>query len=147
MTESDFIELNKNKSLPEIALQLSKTDLNKEFILSQINGVQKAKSKLPEFYNTQHIIYPTKLSLEQCSSEKTGIYKSKLIKGKSLVDLTGGFGIDSFYFSKEFKQVTHIEQKSELSAIAKHNFKLLKANNIKTFNTTAEDFIKLLKKK
>ncbi len=146
MTESEFIKLNKNKSLPEIALQLSKTSFDKEFILAQINGIQKAKNKLPEFYNTPDIIYPPKLSMEQCSSEKTGHYKSQLVNGESLVDLTGGFGIDSFYFSKEFNQVTHIEQNAELSEIAKNNFKLLKANNISTINSTAEKYIKNITK-
>jgi 16S rRNA G966 N2-methylase RsmD len=141
MNESEFIEQNKNKPLPEIALLLSKTDLDKEFILSQINGTQKAKNKLPEYYNTQDIIYPSKLSLEQCSSEKTGLYKSKIIKGESLIDLTGGFGIDSFYFSKEFKTIIHIEQNTLLSELAKKNFKLLKANNIESINATAEEFI------
>tara|TARA_B100000809_G_scaffold96463_1_gene95016 strand:+ start:9450 stop:10604 length:1155 start_codon:yes stop_codon:yes gene_type:complete len=147
MDESKFIELNKNKSLPEIALHLSKTDFDKDFILAQINGIQKAKTKLPEFYNTENIIYPTKLSMEQCSSEKTGIYKSHIINGESLIDLTGGFGIDSFYFSKIYKQVIHIEQNKELSKIAKNNFNLLKADNIKTINSTAEEFIQMNKKK
>ncbi len=147
MEEKQFIELYKNKPLPEIALQISKTSLDKDFILSQINGIQKAKNKLPEFYKTSNIIYPSKLSMEQSSSEKTGIYKSKIIKGASLIDLTGGFGIDSFYFSKEFKTVIHIEQNSELSLIVKNNLKLLKAKNIKTVNCTAEEFIKTTKEK
>lgn len=147
MTEADFIELNKNNSLPEIALQLSKTALDKDFVLSQINGFQKAKNKLPEFYNTQSIIYPPKLSIEQCSSEKTGIYKSNLIKGDSLIDLTGGFGIDSFYFSKQFKQVTYVEQNKELFNVVRGNFKNLKANNIELLNCSAEDFLETTSKK
>ncbi|MDG1476541.1 MAG: RsmD family RNA methyltransferase [Vicingaceae bacterium] len=137
-----FIENHKNDSLNEIALILSKQpSLNKEFILAQINGLQKAKSKIQEFYETPNIIYPSKLSLEQCSSERTGVYKSKLVKGKTLVDLTGGFGVDSFYFSKEFEAVTHIEQNTELHNTVKHNFELLNANNIKLINSTAEKFI------
>ncbi|MDB4534621.1 class I SAM-dependent methyltransferase [Vicingaceae bacterium] len=115
--------------------------MDKEFILSQINGTQKAKNKLPEYYHTPNIIYPSKLSMEQCSSEKTGLYKSKIIKGESLIDLTGGFGIDSFYFSKEFKTIIHIEQNTLLSELAEKNFKLLKANNIESINATAEEFI------
>jgi precorrin-6B methylase 2 len=147
MDESKFIELNKNKSLPEIALELSKTNLDKDFILAQINGIQKAKTKLPEFYNTEKIIYPTKLSMEQCSSEQTGVYKSRIINGESLIDLTGGFGIDSFYFSKTYEHVTHIEQNKALSEIANENFKLLKVQNIKTLNSTAEEFIQTTKVK
>ncbi len=137
-----FIEQHKNDSLNEIALLLSKQPtLNKDFIIAQINGLQKAKNKIPQFYNTPNITYPTKLSLEQCSSEITGIYKSQLINGKTLVDLTGGFGVDSFYFSKEFKAVTHIEQNTDLHLLVKHNFNALKADNITLVNTTAEEFI------
>ena len=125
MTKLEFIAINKNKSLPEIALQLSKTDFDKAYILAQINGIQKAKKKLPQFYNTPNIIYPSKRSMEQCSSEKTGIFKSQLFRHSgldpesSLIDLTGGFGIDSFYFSKTVQKVTHIEQNGELSEIAR----------------------------
>jgi 16S rRNA G966 N2-methylase RsmD len=153
MNPTEFIAKNKNKSLPEIALLLSKTDLDKKFILAQINGVQKAKSKLPAYYETPNIVYPTKLSIEQCSSEKTGIYKSKLFHHSglnpesSMVDLTGGFGIDSFYFSKQFKQVIYIEQNKELFDVVQGNFKKLKANNIELVNTTAENFIKNTSKK
>lgn len=142
LTDIKFIEVHKNDSLNEIALLLSKQPtLNKEFILAQINGLQKAKNKIPQFYNTPDLIYPSKLSLEQCSSEKTGVYKCQLVNGETLVDLTGGFGIDSFYFSKVFKTVTHIEQNTDLHHTVKHNFNLLKANNINLINSTAEDFI------
>lgn len=143
-----FIEKHKNDSLIDVSLLLSKQPaLDKEFIIAQINGLQKAKSKIPAFYETPNIIYPTKLSLEQCSSEKTGVYKSKLFRHSgldqesTLVDLTGGFGVDSFYFSKEFNAVTHIEQNSKLHETVKYNFGLLEANNIKLINSTAEDFI------
>jgi len=138
----EFVEAHKNDSLIDVALLLSKQPtFDKEFILAQINGIQKAKSKIQEFYETPNIIYPTKLSLEQCSSEKTGIYKSQLTKGETLVDLTGGFGVDSFYFSKVYKQVTYIEQNTALYNTVKHNFGLLKADNIKLVNSTAEEFI------
>ena len=138
----EFIEAHKNDLLIDVALLLSKQKtFDKEFILAQINGIQKAKSKIQEFYDTRNIIYPTKLSLEQCSSEKTGIYKSQLIKGKTLVDLTGGFGVDSFYLAKEYEQVTYIEQNTALYKTVKHNFGLLKATNIKLVNSTAEEFI------
>ena len=80
--------------------------------------------------------------MEQCSSETTAIYKSKLIKGKSLVDLTGGFGIDSYYFSKQFKKVIHCEINEDLSTIVKHNYQQL---NIKNIQTVCDDGITFLK--
>ena len=132
--EISFIQINKTKSLPEIALALSK--------LSQINGLQKAKKKLPEFHQNSNIIYPATISIEQCSSEQTAVFKSNLIKGKSMIDLTGGFGIDSYYFSKQFNTLTYIEPNVELFEIVKQNFNTLKATNIICENTTTEDFLK-----
>lgn len=143
MTKQEFIQQNLAKPLPEIALLLSKQpELDKEFILNQINGLQKAKTKLPEFYNTPNLMYPSKLSLEQSSSEETAIFKSKLVKGNSLVDLTGGFGIDSFYFSKQYKSVCYVEPQEQLFNTVSNNFNVLGAVNIKTVNQTAEDFLK-----
>jgi len=142
MTDKQFIKENKHRSPSEVALLLSKKlELNREFIIAQINGIQKAKNKLTEFYNNKEITYPTPLSMEQCSSEQTAIYKSKLVSGKNLADLTGGFGIDSYYFSKLFKQITYLEPNTELFKIVSSNFKTLNANNIKSINTTTEEFL------
>ena len=99
-------------------------------ILNQIAARQKAKDKLPTWFTTENIIYPSKISVEQTSSETAAKYKAKLVSGGSLIDLTGGFGIDDYYFSKQLKQVTHCELNPELSAIAQHNFKALGATNI-----------------
>ncbi|MDF1673082.1 MAG: class I SAM-dependent methyltransferase [Vicingaceae bacterium] len=142
MKEQEFIKLHLNKKVSEIALLLSKrSDLDKDYIINQINGLQKAKNKLPEFYKNTDIIYPATISIEQCSSEQTATYKSKIINGKSLVDLTGGFGIDSFYFSKNFKEVTYLEPNTTLFNTVSDNFKTLQANNITPINKTAEDFL------
>lgn len=100
-------------------------------IVAQIDGRQKSKEKLPTWYATANIVYPTKLSIEQTSSEKTAAYKAKLIAGSSIIDLTGGFGVDSYFFSKRFQSVIHCEVNSELSAIAENNFESLDINNIR----------------
>jgi len=99
-------------------------------ILNQIAARQRAKDKLPTWYAAENIIYPSKISVEQTSSETTAKYKQRLVSGESLIDLTGGFGIDDYFFSKKVAHVTHCELNTELSAIAEHNFKTLGANNI-----------------
>lgn len=142
MTQEEFIQKHRTKKLPEIALLLSKhPELDKDFILNQINGIQKAKNKLPELANTNEILFPAKLSLEQCSSEQTAIYKSGLSKFNSVIDLTGGFGVDSYYFSKKAKQVTYIEPNIDLYKIVEQNFKTLGANNVQAINSTCEEFL------
>lgn len=137
----DFIKNNQHKPLPEIALLLSKhPELDKNFILNQINGLQKAKLKLPSFYENKDIIYPTGLSMEQCSSEQTALFKSKLVKGKTAIDLTGGFGVDAYFFSKHFVNVSYVEQNPDLFELVQHNFKVLNAS-INCYQTSCEKFL------
>ncbi len=99
-------------------------------IVNQIAAKTKAKDKLPTWFAAADIIYPARISVEQTSSEKTAQYKSQLVGGASLIDLTGGFGVDDYYFSKAVDRVVHCEINPELSAIAAHNFKQLAANAI-----------------
>lgn len=103
-------------------------------ILTQIESRQKAKDKLPTWFSTDEIVYPPKISIEQTSSEKTAAYKADLVSGSSIIDLTGGFGVDCFYFSKHFASVVHCEMNQNLAAIVKHNFKQLQASNIEFFS-------------
>lgn len=89
-----------------------------------------AKKKLPQWTDIDGIIYPRHISLEQCSSEQTAKYKSQLLSTKTpnlhtFVDLTGGFGVDSYYIGKNFKSAFYIEQNPDLCETVKHNYKLL----------------------
>ena len=99
-------------------------------ILNQIEAKTKAKGKLPNWFSAKNIIYPSKISIEQTSSEKTALYKASLVSGESLIDLTGGFGIDDYYFAKKIKTVAHCEINPELSSLVKHNFEQLNTSNI-----------------
>jgi len=138
---TNFIRSNLDKPLSEIALLLSKhPELDKHFILNQINGLQKAKLKLPSFYQNKAIVYPVGLSMEQCSSEQTALFKSQLVNGKTAVDLTGGFGVDAYFFSKQFDKVSYVEQNQELFEVVLHNFKVLNAP-IQCYQTSCEDFL------
>ncbi len=127
----DFINANVSLNVTDLALQKNPfPNENWISILNQIAAKTKAKDKLPTWFETANIIYPSKISVEQTSSEKTALYKSHLVSGESLIDLTGGFGIDDFYFSKKINQVIHCEIDAQLSEIVAHNFKVLGANNI-----------------
>lgn len=140
LLENAFIQKNLNKKLSEVALLLSRNpSLDKEYIINQINGIQKSKAKIPSFYENPNIIYPTGLSLEQCSSEKTATYKSSILTGKTLIDLTGGFGIDSYFFSRKM-HVTYLEPDKNLFEIVKQNFEVLNPT-IDCYHSTCENFI------
>ncbi len=109
--------------------------VNTATLIEQIEAKIRCEKKLPTWFNTPNIYYPNKLNIEQTSSEITAKYKSYLIKGNSLIDLTGGFGVDSYYFSKRFTKVSHFEINQDLSQIVTHNYKTLGIKNINTFAT------------
>ncbi|MCR9014216.1 class I SAM-dependent methyltransferase [Aquiflexum gelatinilyticum] len=103
-----------------------KTDFDLKAAVQQIQSRQKAKHKLPSWSTNQDLLFPVSLSLEQASSEETARYKSALVKGKTMIDLTGGFGVDTFFLSENFQKAVYCERNGELAAIVKYNFDVLK---------------------
>lgn len=130
----EFISKNTGTEITKLALQKNPfPEVDWILILNQIEAKTKAKDKLPTWFSTENIVYPGKISIEQTSSEKTAAYKASLISGNSLIDLTGGFGIDDYYFSKRFQKIAHCEINNNLSEIVKHNFKQLDITNCDFF--------------
>lgn len=138
-----YINKHINADVNQIALakpifkNISSTEL-----AGQIAAKKKAKNKLPTWFNSHQIYYPALLPIEQCSSEPTANYKSSLAKGDSLIDLTSGFGVDSFFFAKKVKQVYSCEIKEELADISAHNVQQLDSTNLQVL---AEDGLVFLK--
>ncbi len=140
----DFITQNNSASISKLALQKNPfPEVDWILILNQIEAKSKAKDKLPTWFSTENIIYPGKISVEQTSSEKTAAYKASLLSGETLIDLTGGFGVDDYYFSKKLKSISHCEINENLSAIVKHNFKQLEITNCEFY---ADDSTNVLNK-
>jgi hypothetical protein len=144
----EYITSNINADVSKLALQKNKFAITDwTTILGQITAKRKAKIKLPTWFYTHNIYYPSKISIEQTSSEKTAEYKSQLISGKSLIDLTGGFGVDDFYFSKKVNEVTHCEINHELSEIVKHNFEQLGVTNVECHTGDSSEILVTLNQK
>ena len=144
----NFIFENTFTPISKLALQKNPyPNVDYKLILNQIEAKAKSKTKLPSWFNAINILYPSKVSVEQTSSEITAKYKSKIIKGNSIIDLTGGFGVDCFYFSKIVKNVVHCELNSELSELVAHNFKQLNALNVTCINGDSLEVLKNLNQK
>ena len=127
----EYIDQHLTDDVHRIAMAKSPfKEVESKELANQIAAKHKSQRKLPSWYQTAQIYYPALLSIEQCSSETTAQYKASLVTGGHLVDLTGGFGVDSLYFSKAVTAVTHCELDPELSAIAEHNAGVLGQNNI-----------------
>lgn len=139
----EFIFLNHTTDVSKILLKGThfKTTTTKE-IVDQIEAKVKCKTKLPTWFSSEKIYYPNKLNIEQTSSEVTARYKSQLLDGQSIIDITGGFGVDCFYFSKYFKKVTHCELDNQLSQIVTYNYIQLKVKNVQTINTNGLDYLR-----
>ena len=123
----DFIRQNQHDDVRQLALQGSKNlEVDLTMALQQIAGRQTARKKLPSWAAIDDVLYPPHLNMEQCSSEQTARYKAVLAgSGDSFVDLTGGFGVDFYWMSQQFKQRVYIEQNAELCTLAEHNFHVL----------------------
>jgi 16S rRNA G966 N2-methylase RsmD len=117
------------------------TEINIHFALEQIAARQKAKDKIPSWYLNDKLVFPPKISLEQCSSEATAKYKASLCKGKKFADLTGGFGIDFSFISQNFNNSFYVEKDEYLSKLAKHNFGMLGLKNIEIINCSSDRFL------
>ena len=130
----DFIQENRKTDLSKFILKGSPfPDVTVQELAVQIKGFNTAEKKLPTWYSTHGILFPPKLNLEQTSSEKAAKYKAEIIYGKRLIDLTGGFGVDAYCFSRTFTEVDYCEMNAELAEIAAHNFKNLGAENIEVY--------------
>lgn len=123
------------------------------WVANQILGRRKAKSKLPLWYSNINVEYPPLLNLEQCSSQATATLKFELVKQElkhfsNAADLTGGFGVDTFFLCQLFKRVDYVEPDSNLLEVAMHNHKILgQAEGIFYHQGTAENFIAKAKQK
>jgi precorrin-6B methylase 2 len=141
-----FIEKNINTDINKLILKGSPIDgISAKELATQIQTKKSAQKKLPTWYNTKGIVFPPKLNLEQSSSETTAAYKSELILDGELVDLTGGFGVDDYYFSKKAKHVVHCEINEELSLIVKHNAQILGVENISFYSGDSSSYLSSIK--
>lgn len=147
----DFICKHANDDVRKLALSAKRTeDLDLSFALDQIAGRQKAKVKLPSWFATADramgdnvdesnlLVFPPHISMEQCSSEQTARYKKRVLdrllaslldrdrsRTSHFIDITGGFGVDFSYLAQGFAEATYVERQEHLCEIAWHNFPLL----------------------
>ena len=135
-----FISENLKSDLHSLLLKKSPfPEVSMQEIVQQIKGRKVAEKKFP-FLKKEGIVFPPNLSLEQSSSEATGKYKSGLVSGKNMVDLTSGFGIDAYFFSQNFDEVMLVEQNPALIEIVENNWNIL-GRKAKFINENLEDFL------
>ena len=139
----DFIRQHQDDDVRQLAFLGSKyPEVDMPFALDQIRGRKMARVKLPRWASLEGIIYPPHISMEQCSSESTALYKAELAarllglpassfsEEIEFVDLTGGFGVDFSYIAARLGvKSMYVERQAHLCEAAKENFERLGLKN------------------
>jgi len=150
MTVEEFIEEYRNEDVRMLALKGTKCpDVDMPYVLDQIRGWQIARTKLPSWAEKKVVIYPPHLSMEQCSSEQTALYKRGVVErlmadGGEMVDLTGGFGVDFSYLATGFRRATYVERMEHLCDIARKNFNILSLSHAEVVCADGTQFLKTM---
>lgn len=111
-------------------------------MIQQVDGYQRTKDKLPTFATIKDWWYPVRLSCEQCSSEATAQYKSSLLPPPpfTLTDLTGGYGVDTYFMSELASEAHYVERNEDLTRIVAHNFQTTRPQ-VHIHNTDATQYL------
>jgi hypothetical protein len=134
-----FVTEHQDEDVRRVALRgCTDPEVDFHWALQQIEGRQKAREKLPDFYAHDDIVFPPTVSIEQCSSSATAAYKASLWQGESLADLTGGFGVDTFAFAARFKEIDWVDPQENLAEIVRHNAHAFGISNIRFLTETME---------
>lgn len=144
--EKEYIRANKHEDISKLLLGAKRyPGLNVPFLVEQIASRRQIQGKLPSWAANDSLLFPSKISSEQCSSELTASYKQQLVSASDvLCDLTGGLGIDSYYFSRKVRSVVYVERFPLYCEVARHNFHMLKADNIQVVSADSRVYIEQL---
>ena len=141
-----FVQEHREEDVRKLALQARRdSDVDLPWALDQIQGWQTARRKLPSWAAIDGIVYPPHLSMEQCSSQQTALYKCSIMdrlpegSHETLVDLTGGFGVDFAFMAQRAQRAVYVERQEHLCETARHNFGLLELSHATVIHADAED--------
>ena len=155
MKNEEFIVRHSKDDVRQLALKAHGVKgIDLAYCLDQIAGRQTAKRKLPSWAAVDSIVYPPHISMEQCSSEQTALYKKSVLDrlnwlslrspndvSSFIIDLTGGFGVDFSFMSHGFRRAVYVERQKHLCDMASHNFKCLGLENVEVVCEEAEEYL------
>jgi len=141
-----FVKEHADDDLAQLLLSAGRyPTIDVPFAVEQIRARRYIREKLPTWYADDSLLFPSKIAVEQCSSEQTARYKQRLLYDeKSVCDLTGGLGVDTYFFSQKAENVRYVERSKTCFDIAMYNFAQLQVKNIHGFNVDAEIMLKTM---
>ena len=145
---AQFIEAHKTDDVRDLMLKYgNRQDIDARTAAVQIRGWQIARKKLPEWAETEGIIYPEHISMEQCSSEQTSHYKAVLAERlcgeerERFADLTGGLGADTAAIGRNFGHTVYVERNEELCRAAENNLPKMGISDIRIVCDDSENVL------
>ena len=147
MPFADFILQHEADDPVRLLLSRDKyPDIDIDLAVTTLEVRRKLRTKVPEWYAVPSLIYPFRLSGEQCSSSGTARYKAKVVRCHSersegisgVADLTGGMGVDAWAFAQVAKEVLYNEMQVELARATELNFRELGVENVRFRNCRVE---------
>ena len=146
MTEAlrQFMRDHAEDDLHDLLLKASRfKDVDVKEAVEQITARKKAKDKIPQWYENDRLTFPSPLAVEQCSSEIAALYKQRFVQNDDRIcDLTGGLGVDTWYFSQKVSKVTFVDKNKACCDAARDNFQALGVSNVQIINIDAFDYLK-----
>ena len=142
-----FLKEHADDDLAQLLLSANRyPTIDVPFAVEQIRARRSIRNKLPTWYANASLLFPSKMAVEQCSSEQTARYKQRLLSDeKHLCDLTGGLGVDTYFFAQKMEKVMYVERSKPCFDIAMYNFSQLLICNIEGYNDDAENVLKKMR--
>jgi len=118
-----FIKEQSKGDLVALALQFAKKKLPFPLapVLELLDVYQRGKRKIPTLIEWGWLF--TKRAYEQSSSEKSAQWKASQVAGNSLLNLSGGIGVDDWAFASNFSEVSSVDLDPEVHELAVYNLR------------------------
>lgn len=116
---------------------------DKRFAVMQIECRKKAKNKIPELLANERFLFPKAISAEQCTHQQVAKFHASLFQPTdSVLDMTMGLGVDSYYISQRVASLKAIELDEEIAVAGAHNyaFTVVNADSVAWLAQTDERF-------
>jgi len=135
-----FVRAHEGEDPAGLVLRSTPPGIDARAAAEQIESRRKARGKLPRWLARDGVVMPPPLAVEQASSEATAAYKAELVSGETLVDLSGGMGVDTLALAPRFRHTCYVEADAHLCRVFAHNAALLSECPPEVVNTSAEAF-------
>lgn len=143
--EADLVRKFSGQDPRSVALRLKRTDdVRPNVVAEQVDGANRLRTKVPSWHSVGGLLFPFPVAIQQCSSEEVARWRSSLVVGDSLVDLTGGLGVDCFFMGQGVRSVTYVDADWRAVEAARRNFASLGRADVRFVRSTAEDYLEAL---